>query len=119
LSRGVLHESQDENSLFPSLGLFRHIREEYELYKALTWGPGIDLLIKHVQKSLSDKIEQSLKESGKKFNVPLPVLANYVAGSFLTLLKWWLDNKMIYPPEQMDEIFKKVTQPGIEATIIK
>ena len=119
LSKGILRESHDENSLFPSLGLFRHAGEEHELYKALAWGPGIDLLFKHVQKSLSDKIEQSLKESGKKFNVPIPILANYIVGSFLTLLKWWLDNKMVYSPEQMDEVFKKLTLPGVEEASIK
>src|SRR5262245_44726876 len=49
LSHGILNGPQDEDSLFPSLGLFRHIRDQYALYKALMWGPGIDLLIKHFQ----------------------------------------------------------------------
>ncbi len=87
---------------FPSLGLFRHVGEEYELYKALVWTPGIDLLIKHLQTSLSHRIEQGLQKSAKEFDVPLPILANFIAGSFLTLLKWWLENKMIYSPEEMD-----------------
>src|SRR4026207_1793601 len=43
---------QDEMPYFPSLGLFRHVGEEYQLYKALVWTPGIDLLIRHMQKSL-------------------------------------------------------------------
>ncbi len=104
----------EEIPFFPSLGLFRHVGEEYELYKSLLWGSGIDLLIKHLQKSLSNRIEQGLQESGKEFNVPLPILASFIAGSFLTLLKWWLENKMIYSPEEMDEIFKRLTLAGIE-----
>lgn len=104
---------QDEMPYFPSLGLFQHVGEEYELYKALVWTPGIDLLIKHMQKSLSERIEQGLKNSGKEYDVPLPVLANFIAGSFLTLLKWWLENKRVYSPEQMDEIFRKLTLSGI------
>ncbi len=119
LSRDISHEPHEENWFFPSLGLFRHIGEQYELYKALVWGPGIDLLIKHMQKSLSERIEQSLKQSGGEFNVPIPILANFVAGSFLTLLKWWLENKRIYSPEQIDEMFKKLTLPGIEGASIK
>jgi AcrR family transcriptional regulator len=104
---------QDEMPFFPSLGLFRHVGEEYELYKALVWTPGIDLLIKHMQKSLSERIEQGLKNSEKEYDVPLHVLANFIAGSFLTLLKWWLENKRVYSPEQMDEIFRKLTLAGI------
>ncbi|HEX9837960.1 MAG TPA: TetR/AcrR family transcriptional regulator [Anaerolineales bacterium] len=119
LDRHIPHESREENLFFPSLGLFQHVGEEYELYKALVWSSGVDLLFKHVQKSLSQRIEQSLQESGRKFDIPVQILANFVAGSFLTQLKWWLENKMIYSPEQMDEIFKKLTVPGVEAQEIK
>jgi len=100
---------------FPSLGLFRHVGEEYELYKALVWTPGIDLLIKHMQKSLTQRIDQGLEKSGKKFDIPLPILANFIAGTFLTLLKWWLENKRIYSAEQMDTIFLKLILHGIQS----
>jgi AcrR family transcriptional regulator len=105
---------QEKLPFFPSLGLFRHVGEEYELYKALVWTPGIDLLVKHLQKSLSQSIEQGLERSGQHYDIPLPVLANMIAGSFLTLLKWWLENKMIFSPEEMDSIFKRLTLAGIE-----
>ena len=29
------------------------------------------------------------------------------------LLKWWLDNKMPYSPERMDEIFQQLAMPGV------
>ena len=119
LSQHISHEAHTKELLFPSLGLFRHVGEQHELYKALIWGPGADLLFKHEQKSLSEKIQQSLEENSKEFNIPLPILANFIAGSFLTLLKWWLDNKIIYSPEQMDEIFRKLTLPAIEEAGIK
>jgi AcrR family transcriptional regulator len=106
--------AQDEMPFFPSLGLFRHVGEQYELYKALVWTPGIDLLIKHLQKSLSDRIEQGLQKSPDDFDLPRPILANFIAGSFLTLLKWWLENKMVHSPEEMDAMFRKLTLAGIE-----
>jgi AcrR family transcriptional regulator len=105
---------QSELPFFPSLGLFRHVGEEYELYKAILWTPGIDLFIKHLQTSLSHRIERGFQESGRQFEIPIPVMASFIAGSFLTLLKWWLENKMVYPPEQMDAMFKKLTMAGIE-----
>ena len=104
---------QEAMPFFPSLGLFRHVGEEYELYKALVWTPGIDLLIKHMQQSLSRRIEQGLNKSGEQFEIPRPILANYIAGTFLTLLKWWLENKRVQSPEQMDEIFRKLIDHGI------
>ena len=119
LDRHIPDESREENLFFPSLGLFRHVGEQYELYRALVWSSGVDLLFKHVQKSLSERIEQGLQGSRKEYNVPIPMLANFIAGSFLTLLKWWLDNRMIYSPEKMDEIFQKLMMPGIEGASIK
>ena len=110
---------QEEMPFFPSLGLFRHVGEEYELYKALLWTPGIDLLTKHLQKSLSQRIEQGLAKSGREFEAPLPVLASFIAGTFLTLLKWWLENKMNYSAEQIDEMFRKLILAGIEAQVRK
>src|SRR5919108_2846009 len=78
---------QGDFPFFPSLGLFRHVGEEYELYKAIIWTPGIDLFIKHLQSSLSQRIEQGLQMSQSDFDIPMPILANFIAGSFLTLLK--------------------------------
>jgi len=105
--------SQDEMPFFPSLGLFQHVSEEYELYKALVWTPGIDLLIKHMQKSLTQRVEQGLQNSGKEYDIPLPILANFITGSFLTLLKWWLENKKKQTPEQINEMFKNLILSGI------
>lgn len=105
---------QEELPFFPSLGLFRHVGEEYELYKALLWTPGIDLLIKHMQTSLSQRIEQGLQKDKRDYDIPLPILANFIAGSFLTLLKWWLENKMNDSPEEIDKIFKRLIRSGIE-----
>lgn len=104
---------QEEMPFFPSLGLFRHVGEQYELYKALLWTPGIDLLIKHMQTSLGQRIEQGLQKHEKDFDIPLPIVANFIAGSFLTLLKWWLENKMSYTPEEMDKILKRLIGSGI------
>jgi AcrR family transcriptional regulator len=111
--------NEREIPFFPSLGLFRHVGKEYELYKAIVWTPGIELFIKHLQASLSHRIEKGFQESGRQFEIPTPVVASFITGSFLTLLKWWLENKMIYSPEQMDAMFKKLTMAGIETLQIK
>ena len=96
--------NQGEIPFFPSLGLFRHVGEEYELYKAIVWTPGIDLFIKHLQASLGHRIELGFQESGREFGIPIPVMANFIAGSFLTLLKWWLENKMIPDPHGIEAV---------------
>ena len=66
-----------------------------------------------MQSSLSQRIEQELEVGGKELDIPSPILANFIAGSFLTLLKWWLENKRTYTAEEMDRIFKQLLMAGI------
>jgi len=72
----------------------------------------VDILTKHLQKSMSEKIEERLKSSTQRYEVPVPVMANFLAGSFLTLVKWWLDNKMPYSPGEMDVMYRKLVISG-------
>jgi AcrR family transcriptional regulator len=116
LSQHVPQDSSNGNPFFPSLGLFQHIQEQWKLYKILTWDSGVDVLTRHLQKSLSEKIQQRLLASGQVYEVPVPIIANFLSGSFLSMIKWWLDNKMMYSPEQMDKIFQKLALPGISHT---
>lgn len=112
LNRNIPQEHAEVNPFFPSLGLLRHIKEQRELYRILSWGSGIEALTGHLQKLLTEKIEQRLLASRQSFDVPVPVIANFLAGSFLSLVRWWLDNKMTYSPEQMDEMYQRLALRG-------
>ena len=104
------------DSLFPSLELFKHVQNNQALYKALVPGRGIELFQKYGQNALSQRIERSLESQFpvRAMNViPLPVLSYYLAGAFITLLQWWLDNRMPYSPEQMDDIFRQLALHGV------
>lgn len=113
LSHHLPESHAEKNPFFPSLGLLQHIKEQQKLYRILTWGSGADVLTRHLQKSMTGKIEQRLSAEAGKYNAPIPVIANFLAGSFLSLVKWWLDNKATYSPEEMDEIYRRLTLPGI------
>jgi len=95
---------------------FLHVRTHYELYRTLVWDSGINLLIKdgHAALSamlvdfLSAKYTEKLEEE-----MPLTVMCYSLAGSLLILLKWWLEQKMPCPAEQMNATFQKLVMPGI------
>ncbi len=109
-------EEKTDSYFFPSLALFQHVQENQQVFKALVGGQGIELLLKHGQNALSLRIEQHLERhisEGKEAEIPLPVLSYFLSGSLITLLKWWLDNRLIYTPERMDEIYRKLALPGV------
>ncbi len=119
LTEDAAGEASSENPYFPSLGLFQHVQQQYKLFKILSWGSGADLMIKHFQKSLSEKIERRLQESGEQLDIPAPVVATFMAGSFLSILRWWLDNKMTYSPEEIDKMYLQLIVPGIEKAMTR
>ncbi len=101
----------DQELQLDTTQLFRHAQGHYELYRTLVWGSGFEILTKDGHATLSGKFQESFTQllSGKpEPPVPLAVLSYSMAGTLLILLKWWLDNKMPYSAEYMDEIFQQL-----------
>ena len=44
--------------------------------------------------------------------VPMDVFLNFLAGSWLGLITWWLENDMPYPPEEMAMMFQMMILRG-------
>ncbi len=109
-----------ELQIMSTVGFFRHAKEHHSVFKAMSRGRVMDMMFEKVQDywsgSFEDKIKNSLAASQEP-EIPLTILSNYVAGTFIMLLKWWLNNEMPYSPERMDEIFRQLVEPNIKAAI--
>jgi AcrR family transcriptional regulator len=111
-------EQKDQGrDLVPSLELFRHVQEHHRLYQALVWGHAVDSIYRACQEYLRQTIEQRILEQvdEHRLTVPLPVLADYLAGSLVNMSKWWLDNHLPHSPERMHEIYQQLVMPGLRA----
>jgi hypothetical protein len=100
--------------------LFRHVQEQHHLYKALVWGGGFDVLLRTGQQQWRLQIEErlaALLPPGRDPAIPLDAVTTYLAGALQTLLLWWLERKMPYPPGRMDEIFQQLVMPGVNAAL--
>jgi AcrR family transcriptional regulator len=110
------------HGIVPSLELFRHAYEHprRQHFQAMMRGHAGELLREVTQTTLSRTIEQALATASVETRpptVPLPVVAQYLAGAFLNLFIWWLEAEMPYTPEQMDSFFQQLALPGLRATI--
>ena len=119
LAQQIVFDADDQLKFDTSM-LFQHAHEHYEIFRTLIWGSSMELLVKDGHATLGHKIEERLKLllSTRQFpSIPLPILASAVAGILLVLLKWWLDNKMPYTPERMNEIFQQLMMQGIQTAL--
>lgn len=122
---GRLHEQQlavaqeSSNHLLPTLGLFRHIQETQSFYPALIRGLASDPHKAAVHRSLRDLALRQLAHAAGStpLVVPAEIVADYLAGSLLTLTHWWLDHGLAYTPEQMEAVFHKLVMPGVRTVL--
>jgi len=114
---------KNERSVAPQMdvvGLFRHVQEFPVGYDAMVWGRGMELLYRQGQAFLAKRFEMefdAMQSAGKQDRVPTTIVATYAASTLVTLLRWWLENKMPYPPERMEEIFRQLVTPSVQAAL--
>lgn len=115
-----LARQKTELVILPSLQLFQHVQEHTQHFQSLQRGRAGELLWEKGQVLLSRTVEQALTSVSSRetaLSVPPGVVAQYLAGSFLTLLRWWLEAEMPYSPEQMDQWFWDMTLSRIQTMI--
>jgi AcrR family transcriptional regulator len=107
--------------VMPSLELFEHIyHSPHQHLRALMRGRAGEPLWEALQTALCQAIEPALSTlcaERRSPSIPLPVVSQYLAGAFFTLLKWWVEASMPYPPEQMEHIFQQLALPGVWAML--
>ena len=103
-----------------SLVMFQHAQGNLQLYKALAGKQGGSLALTHLQQYLSSLLRAHLKQQfSQKAVVPIPpeILAHFMVSAFMSMLTWWLDNNLPYSAERINEMFRQLTQPGVEAVM--
>jgi AcrR family transcriptional regulator len=121
LLRRHLVEREDEQRIIPSLELFQHIQQHQQYFRAMLHGRAREVLWDAAQTTLCRSIEHELATSVAENQapmVPVSVASQYLAGAFLSFLKWWLEADTPYSPEQMDIMFQHLALPGVWVTFV-
>jgi AcrR family transcriptional regulator len=108
----------EQGHLLHSLEFFTHAHNNKELYMAMTESGGGELLLDIARQHMGNHIEAHLDHIltiGDE--VPLQVITNFLAGSLLTMIIWWLEDKKPYTPQEMDDMFNALAMPGVRSMI--
>jgi AcrR family transcriptional regulator len=103
--------------LLPVRELFEHVQQNQQLFKGVARGHGLELFSEKAQEYWSQKVAAELHAylpEGQQSKVPIPVMAHFVSGTLVMMMRWWLDNKMPYSPQEMDEMLRRLVLPGIQ-----
>ncbi len=120
LTHQIAHSTARQR-VVPSLELFEHVyHSQNQQFLALMRSRAGEPLWEALQTALCQAIEPALCTlcaEKRSPPIPLPVVSQYLAGALLTLLKWWVEASMSYPPQQMESIFQQLALPGVWAML--
>ncbi len=100
----------------PVAEMFAHIRSAHKVYRALAASDRLNDFFDLAQGYFARGIERRLREFGRLPKLrerELPARSSALAGSLLSLLRWWLDRGAKEPPRAMDELFHRMVWNGL------
>jgi AcrR family transcriptional regulator len=100
----------------PVAEMFAHIAEQQKLYRALRDCGRIQDFFELGEGYFARGIAQRLTESNRFPNITqrdLEARAHALAGSLLSLMRWWLDRGAKEPAREMDELFHRMVWSGV------
>jgi AcrR family transcriptional regulator len=97
-----------------SLPFLHHIQEQWPLAQAIFTQSGLRPVLKHIEELLRDVVRDELSSTAAG-GVPREAVVRFIVASHLACLQWWLAESPQSTPEEVDEIFRTLTRPGIEA----
>ena len=118
--RPLLRESLMAGDTVQGRILFEEAQQHSALYRMILSGQGGMMLYARLQSRMAELMADVLESMvmGGDSPIEVPLLANYLVGALLSLVKWWLDNDMPHPPEYMASVFQHLVRPGMEQVLM-
>ncbi len=115
--RSFIRERQREQpgSLGFSIVMLEHAHGHLQLWESMAGGGGGAVVMDRIQRMIADLAATDLtalafKGSGQ----PRDLAAQYIAGGFVAVLRWWLDQGAQLPPREVDAVFRRLVLRGLE-----
>lgn len=71
----------------------------------------------HLRRVLLEKVTAALRLTVPRSAVPTGLLAEYVVGTFILVLNWWVDSQSKLSARQMDDVFRCFVLPALAAAV--
>jgi AcrR family transcriptional regulator len=117
MSTALSVRKEVSHRVVPVAEMFAHIENQRELYRILADAGRLNDFFELAQGYFARGIEHRLFESKRLPKIPqaeLAARASALAGSLLSLLRWWLDRGAKEPPSEMDELYHQMVWKGLQ-----
>lgn len=114
----LLERQRQAPGLGYSLAMLEHARDHLPVYAAIVGRGSGGFVVQRVHGTIADLAALDLKALGFK-GAPdqRSLAAQYIAGAFMAVLTWWLDQGAKVPPRDVDDIFRRLMLRGLAAEL--
>jgi AcrR family transcriptional regulator len=114
---GLALENRENLLYAPILLVFRHAKENANLYLIILRGEGAyktnNRLRQIINRITANIMTERIESLGLKSpQIPIDIMTNYFAGALLTVVTWWLENDMPHSIEEMTLMFRDLVFNG-------
>jgi AcrR family transcriptional regulator len=113
-STALTRHGASPKRLLPVREFFTHIRDAREFHAGLVKSGKVNDVWALARGFFARSIEERLKMAGVQIEpVQRSAHAYALAGSFFSLLDWWIDKGMKADPKEMDDLFHRMAWSGL------
>jgi AcrR family transcriptional regulator len=112
-STALTRQGASVKRLLPVQEFFTHVRDAREFYVALVKSGKMNDVQALGRGFFARSIEERLKIAGVVEASQRSAQAYALAGSFFSLLDWWVDKGMKTDPKEMDDLFHRMAWSGL------
>ena len=119
MSNWLSLRNEKSHRVVPVEEMFAHIGGQNKIWRALVDCGRLQDFLDLAQGYFARGIEQRLRESNRLSKLPQPELAAHavaLAGSLLSLLRWWIDRGAKESPRDLDKLFHRMAWNGLQAS---
>lgn len=109
-----------DGSMPPSVIAFRHAAEHKNLYRVVLNSQITGSVLSELRNMIAADVQTQLRLLAPDAELPVPVemIGQYIAGSMLAIVSWWLETDAPYTPEEIAQMMHKLTaQPMLWMTL--
>lgn len=102
----------------PTLAVFEHFAAHREVWQAMVGKRGAEVFIRYLHRFLSELLRAQLaaRATEEETQVPLDAVVEFATSALVGLgARWWLEQDLPYSPQEMGDLYHRLTEPGIRA----
>lgn len=113
-------ENRKDEPLWFSQTIFEHVDRQRRTTMHKLGPKGAAILHQRLNEVLVKLIAEQLRTEPRKQHkrsdrIPSDLLAQYLAGTFVLVLNWWIKSKSQIPPNAVNDLFRALVMPALAA----